>query len=102
MPDPPVVHVAAFVVAPVVRVVAPASAGGAGPEGAGGIALVHHPAEHPFVEPVVIDQVPVAVLPRDLVPVERPQVLVVAAPQGQAGVVAQALDLVAGLLLDAG
>src|SRR5208337_1464532 len=90
VPDAPIVHVAPAVIVPVVGIVAASCGGRAGPEDAGRVALVYHPADDPLVQPVVVHDIAVAVLPRLRKPGERSHVLVVAAPQGDGGMVAEA------------
>ena len=84
---------------PGVAIVELAGAGRGRPEGAGGIALRDRLFDR-AVEPVVVDQVAVAIGLRKLVPGERADHLVVAAPDGDAGVRGEALHLIAHLGVD--
>ncbi len=97
VPDIPVVHVAPRVVVPAVAVVAASAARRAGPVKPRRVACIARCPHRSLVEPVVIHQVPIAILPRDGEPVQRAEAFVVAAPDGDAGVIAQPLDLVGDL-----
>src|SRR5208282_6171036 len=101
VPDAPVVHVPARITVPVVRIVPPPGRGRAGPESPRGIAFVHDAPDDPFVQPIIVHQVAVPVFSRFGEPGEGAHVLVVSAPQGNAGMVPQPLDLVPDLPLDA-
>ncbi len=57
-------------------------------------------AQNAFVQAVIINQVPVPVVAGFLEPAKRTDILIVAAPEGEAGVVTQAAHLVFGFLAD--
>src|ERR1019366_566972 len=101
VPHRPEVHVASVVLVPGIAIVELAGAGGRWPERAVRIALGDGDLDHP-VEAVVVDQIAVAILLRQVVPGERADDLVVAAPEGDRGMRAEALNLVADLGVDDG
>ena len=64
------------------------------------VALVNGRAEDAFVEPVIVHEIPVAVFLGFLEPTERADIFIVATPQRETGVIAQAFDLMPGFLPD--
>ncbi len=93
VPHRPEVHVAPLVRVPVVRKIVRARGGARGPETAVGVEAPDDPSQHSLGEPVVVDDIARGVLFRFLVPGDRAERLVVAAPQGDAGMVGELFDL---------
>ncbi|MPM29046.1 hypothetical protein SDC9_75585 [bioreactor metagenome] len=94
VPDRPEVHIPALVAVPVVREIAFTGRGTAWPPSAAGIEFLDDLADDSFVEPVVIDDIAVAVLGRLLVPADGSQILIVSTPQSKAGVIVQTRHLI--------
>jgi hypothetical protein len=102
VPDRPKVHVAATVAVPIVGEVRGPAAGRGGPPGPVGIELADYSAKSALVESVVVDDIAHGVFLGFGIPAEGAEVLVVAAPESEAGMVHKSLDLMANFRLDLG
>ena len=100
VPDTPIMHVAPAVGMPAIGIIVVPAAGRAWPKQACRIAFADSFTDDAGVEPVIIYEVPVRIFLGRFVPMQRAEIFVVAAPQCEAGVVAQAFDLVPDFLSD--